>query len=74
MNIVIYSTPTCGFCRRAKQLLTDKGHEFEEIMLDNQEAITRFKEDCPGMSSVPQIIIGGELVEGGFQGLIKLDL
>ena len=74
MEILIYSTPTCGYCRRAKELLTNKGLDFEEVMLDNQDAITRFKEDCPGLASVPQIIIDGELVDGGYQGLIKLDI
>ncbi len=74
MEILIYSTPTCGYCRRAKQWLTEKGREFEEIMLDNQDAISRFKEDCPGKTSVPQILINGELVNGGYQGLIKTDL
>lgn len=74
MEILIYSTPTCGFCRRAKQWLTEKGHEFEEIMLDNQDAIARFKEDCPGKTSVPQILINGELVDGGYEGLIKTEL
>lgn len=74
LDILIYSTPTCGFCRRAKQWLTERGYEFEEVMLDNEEAITRFKEDCPGKTSVPQIFIDGELIEGGYQGLIELDI
>lgn len=74
MSIIIYSTETCGYCKRAKDLLNEKGLLFEEIMLNNQEAITKFKNDCPGATSVPQILINDELVEGGYEGLSKLDL
>jgi len=74
MSIIIYSTETCGYCKRAKDLLTEKGLLFEEVMLDNQEALTKFKDDCPGATTVPQILIDDELVEGGYTGLLKLDL
>jgi len=74
MSIIIYSTETCGYCRRAKDWLNEKGLLFEEVMLNNQEALTKFKDDCPGATTVPQILIDDELVEGGYSGLIKLDL
>ncbi len=74
MSIIIYSTETCPYCIRAKDLLNEKGLLFEEIILDNQQAITKFKNDCPGATSVPQILIDDELVEGGYEGLTKLDL
>ncbi|KKN48481.1 hypothetical protein LCGC14_0652340 [marine sediment metagenome] len=74
MSIIIYSTETCPYCIRAKDLLNQKGLLFEEITLDNQEAIAKFKDDCPGATSVPQILIDDELVEGGYEGLAKLDL
>ena len=74
MSIIIYSTETCGYCKRAKDWLNEKGLLFEEVMLNNQEALTKFKDDCPGATTVPQILIDDELVEGGYSGLIKLDL
>lgn len=74
MSIIVYSTETCSYCKRAKDLLNEKGLLFEEVMLNNQEALTRFKDDCPGATSVPQILIDDELVEGGYEGLTKLDL
>lgn len=74
MSIIIYSTETCSYCRRAKDLLNEKGLLFEEIILDNQEAITKFKNDCPGVTSVPQILIDDKLVDGGYEGLTKLNL
>ena len=74
MSIIIYSTETCGYCKRAKDWLNEKGLLFEEVMLNNQEALPKFKDDCPGATTVPQILIDDELVEGGYSGLIKLDL
>ena len=74
MSIIIYSTETCPYCIRAKDLLNQKGLLFEEITLDNQEALTKFKNDCPGATSVPQILIDNKLIEGGYEGLAKLDL
>lgn len=74
MNIIIYSTEFCSYCKRAKALLNEKGFLFEEIILDNQEAIAKFKEDCPGATTVPQILIDNVLVEGGYEGLVKLNL
>lgn len=74
MSIIVYSTDTCPYCIRAKDLLNQKGLLFEEIILNNQEAIAKFKDDCPGATTVPQILINDELVEGGYEGLTKLDL
>ncbi len=74
MSIIVYSTETCPYCIRAKDLLNQKGLLFEEITLDNQEALTKFKNDCPGATSVPQILIDNKLIEGGYEGLAKLDL
>ncbi len=74
MSIIIYSTERCSYCKRAKDLLNEKGLLFEEITLDNQEALTKFKNDCPGATSVPQILINNKLIEGGYEGLAKLDL
>ncbi len=74
MSIIVYSTETCSYCKRAKDLLNEKGLLFEEIILDNQKAIAKFKDDCPGATSVPQILINDELIEGGYERLAKLDL
>lgn len=74
MSIIVYSTEACSYCKRAKDLLNEKGLLFEEIILNSQEAIAKFKDDCPGATSVPQILINDELVEGGYEGLTKLDL
>ena len=72
-KVEIYTTPICGFCARAKMLLSKKGVEFTEIdvMLDrskHQEIVTRSN----GGSTVPQIFIDDKLV-GGCDDLFELE-
>ena len=70
-RVKIYSTETCGYCIMAKRWLTENQIEYTEILLDNQEAISQFREECPGQRTVPQIFVLGELIEGGYDGLMK---
>lgn len=60
-NIEIYTTPFCGFCARAKNLLNSKGVQFTEhdVMMD---AALRKKmtEMAGGARSVPQIFVDGK--------------
>ncbi len=72
-DIVIYTTPFCGFCYLAKKLLAGKGVEFTEINVlmspgKRDEMVAR-----SGRRTVPQIFIGAAHV-GGFDDLEKLDL
>jgi len=71
MRVRVYSTISCGYCKATKTWLSENNIEFEEIMLDNQQAIGQFKEDCPGATMVPQIIIDGVLHKNGYQGLME---
>lgn len=72
-HIEVYSSPLCGFCYRAKQLLADKGVAFTEInvLMDG----TRKKEmvkRAGGRTSVPQIFIN-DLHIGGCDDLFALE-
>lgn len=71
--IDIYTTPTCGYCRAAKALLTRKNAPFREIDVSRdpdkrQEMMAR----APGSMTVPQIFIGDRHV-GGSDDLHALD-
>lgn len=39
MNIVIYSTETCGFCKMLKRYLDEKGIKYIEKFADKDEKI-----------------------------------
>lgn len=57
---------------RAKDLLSRKGVQFEEINLDGRDKELQELRDRTGMRTVPQIFIDGELI-GGFTDLAALD-
>jgi glutaredoxin 3 len=72
-RILLYTTPFCGYCRAAKQLLRDKGHAFQEIDVafdadKRAEMIGR----AGGGQTVPQIFIHGRHV-GGHDELAALE-
>ena len=72
-KIEIYSTNTCPYCVRAKQLLDRKGAVYTEYFVDRdpdarQAMLTR----APGSRTVPQIFIG-ETHVGGCDDLHELD-
>lgn len=71
-DIVVYTTPVCPYCVRAKQLLTRKGAAFREIDLSRDDALRQDVMRRSGQRTVPQIWIGDYHV-GGFDELYALD-
>ncbi|MDH3703964.1 MAG: glutaredoxin 3 [Alphaproteobacteria bacterium] len=72
-KIEIYTSPFCGFCHRAKQLLNSKGAEFTEydVMMNRGEK-ARMVERADGRRTVPQIFIDDRHI-GGCDELHALD-
>lgn len=73
-TVEIYTWKTCPFCRRAKQLLDDKGVTYTEYAIDGDEAardamMTRGND---GRRSVPQIFINNQHI-GGCDDLYALE-
>jgi len=63
--VVIYTTPMCPYCARAKSLLKKKGVEFEEIdVMMDPAAREEMQAKSNGGRTVPQIFIGGTHVGG----------
>lgn len=72
-DVVIYTTPFCPYCSRAKKLLDSKGVTYEEIDLymepgRREEMVQR----AQGRMTVPQIFIDGTPV-GGSDDIHALD-
>ena len=63
-NITIYTTRFCGFCHRAKALLTSKQVPFNEIPVDGDRAAREKLLEQTGSHTVPQIWIGDNYVGG----------
>ena len=74
MQIVkMYTTATCPYCIRAKQVLKAKGvTEIEEIRIDTDAAARTHMMESTGRRTVPQIFIGQTHV-GGCDDLMALD-
>ncbi len=72
-KIDIYTKFGCGYCSRAKALLTQKGAEFEEFDVTlGGENRAKMLERAPDARTVPQIFIGDTHV-GGSDELAALE-
>ncbi|PLY00991.1 MAG: glutaredoxin 3 [Desulfuromonas sp.] len=72
-QVIVYTTTVCPYCIKAKQLLKNKGVDFEEINLDgNPDERMKLVEKANGMRTVPQIFIGERHV-GGCDDLYALE-
>lgn len=63
-KIVIYTTPYCPYCIRAKQLLQTKGLEFEEIDVSTDTSLRQEMQQLSGGYTVPQIFIHQKPIGG----------
>lgn len=64
MNVVVYTTPTCGYCYQAKQFLSQQGVPFVEknVAADRQAAAEMVR--LSGQQGVPVISVDGQVVVG----------
>lgn len=67
-KVVIYSTPTCPICKRAKQYFTNQGIPYQEIDVAADREAAREMIDKSGQMGVPVIIVDSELMVGFNQG------
>jgi glutaredoxin 3 len=70
--VQVYTTSYCGYCRRAKELLSARGVAFQEIDVTGDDAAREeLVRISGGLRTVPQIFIG-ELHVGGYTDLAAL--
>ncbi len=72
-KVTVYTSSYCPYCVRAKKLLNERGIEYEEILLAEEDdaawdALTKRS----GLKTVPQIFVGERLI-GGYTDLAELD-
>ena len=72
-TVEIYTSPFCGYCHRAKALLSKKGIAYTEIdVLSTPGARQEMERRSGGGRTVPQVFIDGRAV-GGSDRLAELD-
>lgn len=70
-NVIVYSTPSCVYCKMAKAYFDEKGIKYsdKDVMVD-VEARKEMMEKS-GQLGVPVIDIGGKIIVGFDKGAIK---
>jgi glutaredoxin-like YruB-family protein len=70
MSVVVYTTPTCGFCHQVKAYLNQQGVPFAEydVSRDPQAAAEMVR--LSGQQGVPVVLIDGQVVVGFNRPLI----
>lgn len=72
-KVSVYTMRFCPYCTRAKNLLTQRGIPFEEILVpDDDEAQWDALYERSGMRTMPQIFHGDRLI-GGYSELAELE-
>ena len=64
MSILVYSTPTCPYCRQAKEYLAAKGVAFEDINVADDLPRQQEMIEKSGQLGVPILDINGTIVIG----------
>jgi glutaredoxin 3 len=64
MNVIVYTTPTCGYCHQAKEFLSRQGVPFVEknVAADRRAAMEMVQ--ISGQQGVPVIAVDGQVVVG----------
>ena len=64
MDIKIYSTETCSFCKMAKEYFKSKDLEYTEYNVATDAEKQKEMMELTGAMSVPVIVINSEVVQG----------
>ncbi len=69
-KVVVYSTPTCPYCKRAKEYLSRKGIAYTDINVAADKDKAKEMIQKSGQMGVPVITIDGEVVLGFNQAML----
>lgn len=70
-TVKIYSTPTCVYCRLAKEFFKENGIKYEEVDVSADQEAAQEMIDKTGQMGVPVIEIDGKLVVGFDKNHVK---
>lgn len=64
MSVIIYTTPSCGYCKQAKVYFEEKGVEFSEIDVARDREKAKEMVEKSGQMGVPVLEINGKILVG----------
>ncbi len=73
-RVVLFSTSTCSWCRRAKRYFKERGVPFKEINVERDQQAARDIVRKTGQTGVPVIKIGSSWIVGFDKGRIDKEL
>ena len=72
MEIIVYSSLLCPFCKAAKELLESLDLKYKEILIDNAPEVKKqMINKSNGKKTVPQVFIGENHI-GGYDDLKEI--
>ena len=63
-RVTVFTTPTCSWCRRAKQYLTQQQVRFREVDVSRDPSAARDLVRMTGQMGVPVILVGNRPIVG----------
>ena len=63
-EVLVYGTPTCPYCRMAKEYLKGKNVRFREVDVSKDAKAAKDMIEDSGQMGVPQIVRGGNIIVG----------
>lgn len=71
MNVKIYSTPTCPYCKLAKEFLNEHKIAFTDVNVADNPTAANDMVKLSGQMGVPVIDIDGQVVVGWNKGALE---
>lgn len=63
-RVIVFSTPTCGYCNMAKQYFRRNKIKFRDVDVSKDPVAARDMQRRSGQMGVPVIDIGGKIIVG----------
>ena len=73
-KVILFSTPSCSWCRRAKRYFKENRVPFKEVNVEKDAGAASDLVKKTGQAGVPVIKIGGSWIVGFDKGRIEKEL
>ena len=64
MSVIVYSTPTCPWCKKVKEYLGEKKVDFTDHDVSSDEKAQKEMIDKSGQMGVPVIVVNDKVIVG----------
>ncbi len=74
MKAIIYTTPTCVWCGKVKELLKENNVEYSEVNVAADQEAAKYMIEKSGQMGVPVTEINGQFIVGYDKKALKMAL